>query len=287
MSAGGRLLPDRRAVLAGGGAVLLGAAAPLPDFAALERRLEGGRLGVHAANGKAGLSYRASERFPMCSTFKTLLAAHVLARVDAGQERLDRMIAYGPADMVPHAPVTGAHLAEGQLSVEALCAAIIQLSDNPAANILMKTLGGPAGLTAWLRTVGDDVSRLDRWETELNSSIPGDPRDTTTPAAMTRICTTLLQGDVLTPASRARLAGWLEGTTTGARRLRANLPEGWRAGDKTGTGDNGSTNDVAVFWPPSGGMIVAAAYVTATKVPMAVREEVLAEVGRLVREGLA
>ncbi|MFN3582429.1 class A beta-lactamase [Phenylobacterium sp.] len=287
MSRGGVLHLPRRAVLAGGAAVVLGAAAPLPDFQALERRLEGGRLGVHATNGKANLSYRAGERFPMCSTFKTLLAARVLVRVDAGEEQLDRAIAYGPADMLPHAPVTAAHLAEGRLSVEALCEAIVQVSDNPAANLLLKTVGGPAGLTAWLRAIGDDVTRLDRWETELNSSIPGDPRDTTTPAAMTRVCAKLLQGDVLKPASRERLSVWLEGTSTGLKRLRANLPAGWRAGDKTGTGDNGSANDVAVFWPPGGGLILAAGYVTATKVPLAVREEVLAEVGRLVREGLA
>lgn len=287
MSRSARLHLPRRAVLAGGAAVVLGAAAPLPDFSALERRLEGGRLGVHAVNGKASLSYRAGERFPMCSTFKTLLAARVLARVDAGEERLDRAIAFGPSDMVPHAPVTGAHLAEGSLSVEALCRAIVQVSDNPAANLLLKTVGGPAGLTAWLRSIGDDVTRLDRWETELNSSIPGDSRDTTTPAAMVRTCAKLLQGEILKPASLERLSVWLEGTTTGLKRLRANLPAGWRAGDKTGTGDNGSTNDVAVFWPPGGGLILVAGYVTATKVPLAVREEVLAEVGRLVCEGLA
>lgn len=287
MSGEGRPLLPRRAVLAGGAAVVLGGAAPAPDFAALERRLDGGRLGVFATNGSATLAHRADERFPMASTFKALLAACVLARVDAGQERLDRMIAYGPADMVAHAPVTEAHLKEGRLSVEALCKAIVEVSDNPAANLLLKAIGGPQALTAWLRATGDEVTRLDRYELELNEALPGDPRDTTTPRAMVGTWTRLFDGQVLSQASRRRLEAWLQGATTGLQRLRKDTPAGWRVGDKTGNGARGSSNDVAVFWPPGDRRIYVAAYMTGTSVPMDARNQVHAEIGRIVRERLS
>ncbi|MFN3513284.1 MAG: class A beta-lactamase [Phenylobacterium sp.] len=277
----------RRAVLIGGAAVLLTAgpahaAGPLGE---LEAR-SGGRLGVCAVDVATGrrLTHRAGERFAMCSTFKALLAGAVLARVDRGLERLDRRIAYSEADMVSHAPVTEKHLAEGSLSVEALCKATVELSDNPAGNLLLKTLGGPAGFTAHLRRLGDRTTRLDRWETELNSAIAGDPRDTTTPAAMVRTLQKLTIGSALSPASRERLIGWMEASPTGRNRLRKTAPADWRAGDKTGTGENGSTNDVAVFWPPTGGPIVMAAYLTETAAPFAEREAVLAEVGRIIVE---
>lgn len=287
MSGGTVQVLPRRAVLAGGAAVVLGAAAPVSPFLALEKRLEGGRLGVFATNGRATLAHRADERFPMASTFKTLLAACVLARVDAGRERLDRMIAYGPGDMLSHAPVTEAHLKDGALSVEVLCKAIVEVSDNPAANLLLKTIGGPAGLTAWLRSIGDDVTRLDRFELELNEALPGDPRDTTTARAMVADYVRLFGGRVLSQASRRRLEDWLIGATTGLQRLRKDTPAGWRAGDKTGNGARGSSNDVAVFWPPKGPRIYVAAYMTGTSVPMDVRNAVHAEIGRIVREGLS
>ncbi len=291
MSAARAKVVPRRTVLTGGAAVALAAAhaagAQAASFKALERRLEGGRLGVFATNGKASLGHRADERFPMCSTFKALLAAQVLARVDAGQETLDRMIPYGPADMVAHAPVTGAHLDDGALSVETLCKAIVEVSDNPGANLLLKTVGGPEGFTAWLRSIGDATTRLDRWETELNEALPGDPRDTTTPRAMAKCYGRLFDGAVLSQSSRRRLEDWLVGATTGLQRLRKDLPDGWRAGDKTGSGARGSTNDVAVFWPPAGPRIYVASYITGTEVPMDVRNAVHAEVGRIARAELA
>jgi len=180
--------PARRSVLAGGAAALLGGAsdaAAAPAWASLEARV-GGRLGVFGVNSGNGRTFgwRADERFPMCSTFKGLLAGAVLARVDARRERLDREVQLSPADMVAHAPVTSRYLAAGAVRVETLCQAIVEVSDNPGANLLLKTLGGPRGFTRHIRAQGDRATRLDRYETELNSAIPGDPRDTTTPAAM-------------------------------------------------------------------------------------------------------
>ncbi|RAK56621.1 class A beta-lactamase [Phenylobacterium deserti] len=285
----GRPHPDRRLVLAGAAAVLAAPAGAqtAPSFTMLEAR-SGGRLGVHAVNLVTGkrLAHRADERFAMCSTFKALAAAAVLARVDAGQERLDRGVPITRADMRPHAPVTETYLDRGQVSLEALCKAAVEQSDNPAANLMLKTVGGPEGLTAWLRGIGDRATRLDRWETELNSAIKGDPRDTTTPAAMTATLGKLAVGEVLKAASREKLVGWMIASPTGANRLRKHLPAGWRAGDKTGTGANGSTNDVAVFWPPTGGPIVVACYITETSAELAVREGVMAEVGRIVAQTL-
>lgn len=290
MSGGAGPSVRRRAVLAGGAAAFAcPAVASATAFADLEARLEGGRLGVHAVNVATGrsLSHRADERFPIASTFKTLLAACVLARVDADLERLDRSVPVSQADMVSHAPVSSTYVAAGKAPIEVLCKAVVEVSDNAAANLLLKTVGGPEGLTRWLRRIGDPVTRLDRYELELNSAIPGDLRDTSTPRVMAATYRKLVQGPVLKTASRERLISWLEGATTGLNRIRKDLPPGWRAGDKTGNGANGSSNDVAVLWPPKGGPIYVAAYMHQTSVAMPVREAVLAEVGRIARERLA
>ena len=285
----GRPHPDRRHVLAGAAAVVAAPAGAqtAQSFTTLEAR-SGGRLGVHAVNLATGrrLAHRPDERFAMCSTFKALAAGAVLARVDARLERLDRTVTITKADMRSHAPVTETYLAAGQVSLETLCKGAVEQSDNPAANLILKTLGGPEGFTAWLRRIGDRTTRLDRWETELNSAIKGDPRDTTTPAAMTATLAKLTAGSVLKPASREKLVGWMVASPTGAHRLRKHLPAGWRAGDKTGTGANGSTNDIAVFWPPKGGPIVVACYLTETAAELDVRQGVMAEVGRIVAQTL-
>ena len=259
-----------------------GEAIQADELARIERR-SGGRLGVSVLDtgSHRRLAHRAGERFPMCSTFKWLLAAHVLARVDAGREQLARMVPYGPADLLEYAPVTREHVHEGQLSVATLAQAAIQWSDNTAANLLLASVGGPAALTAWLRSTGDRVTRLDRKEPELNAAIPGDPRDTTSPDAVVGDLQRILLGTVLSVPSREQLTAWLVGNRTGDARLRAGLPSDWRVGDKTGTGANGSTNDVAILWPPDGAPILVATYLTGTTAAGADREARLADVGRL------
>jgi beta-lactamase class A len=260
------------------------------DFAARMAALEagaGGRLGVAVWNSAedARSGYRASERFAMCSTFKALLAAAVLARVDAGRESLEREVAYGPADLLDYAPVTKAHVAEGHMTVGALCAAAVELSDNSAANLLLASLGGPKGLTDFLRGQGDAVTRLDRTEPTLNSNEPADPRDTTTPRAMVGTLRKLLLGDGLTPRSREQLLAWMRGCQTGAGKLRAGLPAGWKIGEKTGGGAHGANNDVAILWPPpAGGPILVAVYTSGMKGDAAARNAVIAQVGRAVAE---
>jgi beta-lactamase class A len=254
----------------------------VPPLAAIEARV-GGRLGVVAHDTGSGrrLAFRADERFAMCSTFKLLLAAAILRRVDAGGESLDRRVTYGPADLLEYAPVTREHAAEGGVSVGALCQASVEVSDNTAANLLLATVGGPEGLTRFARSLGDETTRLDRLEPILNANEPGDPRDTTTPLAMAETVRRLLLGDALSAASRARLEAWLVASPTGARRLRAGFPADWRVGDKTGTGGNGATNDVAIAWPPGRAPVMVAAYLSGSTAPLAAREAALAEVGRL------
>jgi beta-lactamase class A len=259
------------------------------DFAALEAK-HGGRLGVAAIDTASGrqIVHRAEERFALCSTFKLLLGAAVLARVEAGELSLDRRVPYGPADLLSYAPVTTRRVAEGGMTVGELCEATIQTSDNTAANLLLPLVGGPVGLTKYLRTLGDTVTRLDRIEPDLNTNLPDDPRDTTTPAAMAATMAKLLTGPTLSAASRDQLNRWLVGTTTGDRRLRAGFPKAWKVGDKTGTGDLGAANDVAIVWPHEGARPwLVAVYLSAPDAKPEEREAVIAEAARLVGKAFA
>ncbi|MDB5951184.1 MAG: Beta-lactamase [Massilia sp.] len=259
--------PQRRSLLlAALAAPVAGCALAAPRDQAFAREIanietaSGGRLGVAAfdTGRQRQLAYRGDERFPMASTFKVLAAATILAREPG---LLANRIRYTQADLVPYAPVTELHLADGMTNAE-LCAAALQVSDNPAANLLMRQVGGPAGVTAYARSLGDDTFRLDRWEPELNSATPGDPRDTTTPLAMMRTLHKLALGDALTPAARKLLVDWMLTSTTGAEKIRAGVPPDWKVADKTGTGSIGTTNTIAVMWPPGRSPIIIAVYFT-------------------------
>jgi beta-lactamase class A len=284
----------RRAFLAGLTATL----APLPslaapsadalksaaaEIAAIEAR-EGGRLGVAAIDSGSGLTltHRADERFPMCSTFKLLAAAAVLARVDAGSERLDRKVPYGPGDLLEYAPVTKAHVGDGAMTLADLCAAALNWSDNTAANLLLQAIGRPEGYTGFVRGLGDSVTGLDRNEPTLNTAIAGDERDTTTPLAMARDVETVLLGKALSEASRRQLAEWLIGDKVGDKRLRAGLPASWRVGDKTGSGDIGTANVIGILWPPGRAPILAALYFTGSAGSMDARNAVHKEIGGII-----
>jgi beta-lactamase class A len=231
-------------------------------LAKLEQSLAG-RLGVFAlntANGKQ-LSYRGDEYFPMCSTFKVILASAILKRSTQIDGLMQQRIKYQQSDLVTYSPITKQHLSDG-MTVSALCAAAIQYSDNTASNLLMKILGGPGAVTTFARSIGDRQFRLDRWETALNSSIPGDRRDTSTPNAMATSLQRLTLGDALEPRLQLQLRVWLQGNTTGAARIRAGVPADWQVGDKTGTGDYGTANDIALIWPPRRSPVVVAIYTT-------------------------
>ncbi len=254
-------------------------------IAAIEARI-GGRIGVAAvdtSNSKR-LNYRQDERFPMCSTFKFLAAAAVLKRVDEKQEKLERFVPYGAKDILEYAPVTKEHLKDGGMALGALCAAAIEQSDNTAANLLLDAIGGPAALTNFARNSGDQLTRLDRKEPDLNSAIPGDERDTTTPAAMCLDMQRLLLGDALSESSRRQLEDWLLHNETGGRMIRAGVPKTWKVGDKTGRCENGGTNDVAILRPPDRAPILLAIYFVGSTAPSKDREAAIAEVAKIVAE---
>lgn len=282
------MITTRRAALAliaaGAAAPALGATSDAVDrIRGLEARV-GGRIGVSALDTGSGrrLRYRADERFAMCSTFKALAASAILHRVDTDCETLGRRIMIRKSDPKGWSPVTEKHVGQ-EMTVEAICAAAVCYSDNGAGNLLIRSLGGPQGVTGYFRSLGDRVSRLDRWELELNRVGPHDVRDTTSPDAMVENLRKLALGQALSPASREKLIAWLMANTTGDDRLRAGVPKGWKVGDKTGTGpDGGGVNDIAVLWPPGRAPIVAAVYTTDSTKPGAERNAAIAEIGRIV-----
>lgn len=247
-------------------------------------KLTGGRLGVSVLDTETNISFghRETERFAMCSTFKALAAAHALARVDRGEEALDRRITFGKDVLLPHSPVTEKRIGGKGMTVAELCEAAITISDNAAANLLLESFGGPAGLTSWLRSIGDETTRLDRMEPELNEAEFGDPRDTTTPAAMLETLGKLAFGSVLSETSRQQLIGWMVANRTGDARLRAGLPKDWRIGDKTGTSTTGAVSDIGFAWPEGRQPILIAAYTGEAKAPLEMLNPVFSEIGRMV-----
>lgn len=248
-----------------------------------------GRMGIavlDTADGKLE-GQRLDERFPMCSTFKWLAAAHVLQRVDQGREQLDRRIRFERKALIEYSPITEPQAGKNGMTLAELCHATITVSDNTAANLILETLGGPQGMTAFARSLGDEVTRLDRWEPDLNESKPGDPRDTTSPRAMATLLQQLVLGDVLSPRSRELLVQWMRATSTNRNRLAAGLPEGWKIGSKTGSSGTGSVNDVGVFWPPNRPPIIAAVYITQGTSSTKSIEPAIAAVAQQITRGAA
>jgi len=258
---------------------------PLGDAFARIERDSGGRLGValHDASGRRLAGHREDERFPMCSTFKFLLAAAVLQGVDQGRLQLAQRVPVAKSDLVGNSPETGKHVGTAGMSVAELSRATLIWSDNAAANLLLPLVGGPLGLTAFLRASGDPTTRSDRTEPTLNEFASGDDRDTTTPAAMAGNLRRFLLGDVLSPASRQQLTAWLRDNRTGDARLRAGLPAGWGIGDKTGFNGEDTSNDIGILWPPgSGSPLLLTAYLQGAKVPPEGQNKALAAVAAAV-----
>ncbi|GAA5071421.1 beta-lactamase class A [Thermocatellispora tengchongensis] len=278
------------------GAVVLDLRGPVLDQAGVRRELRElearfkGRIGAWALDTGTGktVGNRTGQRFPMLSTFKAVAAAAVLHKARTSDPGLmDRVVRWTAADLKPNSPVTEKHVHDG-LTVAELCEAAITRSDNTAANMLLKQIGGPAGLTRYFRSLKDPVSRLDRWETELNDWSPKEKRDTTTPAAMGRDLAALTTGSALDAKDRARLNGWLRANKTGDNRIRAGLPATWTIGDKTGTGGTyGTANDIAVVWPAEGGApIIMSIYTNRRAADAAAEEQVIAKTAAILARGL-
>jgi len=288
---------DRRKFLwVSGGAIAVASTAPAlgkpaparfgPDFrkaiAAVEQ-VSGGRLGLSVIDTGSGerFGWRDGERFPMCSTFKAALAAAILKQVEAGRERLDCRVPVTAGDIVNNSPFCQKRVG-GTASIGELCRETITVSDNAAANLLLRTIGGPAGFTRRLRAFGDPVTRLDNWEPAMGEGRPGDDRDTTMPRAMADLARHLALGRALAPAGRAQLVTWMKATRTSATSLRAGLPKAWPVADKTGTGGHGTTNILAVIWPPRRAPLVVASYLTGTSLAMEEGRAMHARIGRAI-----
>ncbi|HEX7675854.1 MAG TPA: class A beta-lactamase [Bdellovibrio sp.] len=242
----------------------------------------GGRLGVVAIDVKTGrhIEYRSEERFLMCSTFKLALVGQILRQIDSGKEKMDRAVSFSSADLLEYAPVTSKHVSERQMTIKDLSIATLQYSDSAAANLLLRTQGGPTGLTKFLRSIGDKKTHLDRIEPELNT--PKDDLDTTTPMAMAETVRKLVLGEILSSNSREFLQEWLFSNAISNARFRAGVPVGWRVADKGGSGDAGATNDIGVLYRPNGTSIVLTAFASGSTKPRKEIEAALAEVARLV-----
>jgi beta-lactamase class A len=281
------MIANRRTLVAGAAAL---AAFPATAFAqkkgllARIRDESGGRIGLAVYDTGTGRRYfdGAEARFAMCSTFKVLLAAAVLEAADRGRIDLKREIRFSQADLLDYAPVVRANLAKGALPIDTLLEAAVVMSDNSAANLVFGQIAGPRGLTKFIRDAGDAITRSDRDEPELNRVRDGDVRDTTTPQAMLWLMNRLLLGDILSAASRAKLIGWMEASTTGKARLRAGLPKTWRVGDKTGTSGEGYFNDIAIATPPGRKPILIACYLDAPGYDAGKADAAHAQVGQLV-----
>ncbi|CBG87995.1 CdiA/SED family class A beta-lactamase [Citrobacter rodentium] len=254
-------------------------------LAALEKQ-SGGRLGVALINtaDNSQLLYRGDERFAMCSTSKVMVAAAVLKQSETRPAILQQKIPIKKADLTNWNPVTEKYVGK-EMTLAELSAATLQYSDNTAMNKLIAHLGGPGKVTAFARSTGDTTFRLDRQEPELNTAIPGDERDTSSPRAMADSLRNLTLGDALADTQRAQLVAWLKGNTTGGQSIRAGVPAHWVVGDKTGAGEYGTTNDIAIIWPENRPPLILVTYFTQRQQDAKWRKDVLAAAAKIVTEG--
>ena len=290
---------DRRTLIGGAGALALVGCYPRRDepkadeapqpflLNDLEER-HGGRLGVAALDvgSQRRVSWRGQERFAFCSTFKVFLAVATLERVQREEEQLDRAVAVTRADMIPHAPVTEKAIGR-TLTIRELMQAAVEVSDNPAANILIREMGGIAVWRSWWPTFGDTTTVISRLEPDLNTALPNDPRDTCLPDQTIANIRELAFSDRLTPEHDQLISGWLTASPTGPNRIKAGVPQGWTVAHKTGTGSNGGTNDIGMLTPLSGSPVLLAAYFTgAPEATDDQRDAVIAEATRRALKAL-
>ncbi|PNL51297.1 class A beta-lactamase [Proteus mirabilis] len=247
-----------------------------------------GRLGVALINTKdnSQITYRGEERFAMASTSKVMAVAAVLKASEKQAGLLDKNITIKKSDLVAYSPITEKHLTTGMTLAE-LSAATLQYSDNTAMNKILDYLGGPAKVTQFARSINDVTYRLDRKEPELNTAIHGDPRDTTSPIAMAKSLQALTLGDALGQSQRQQLVTWLKGNTTGDNSIKAGLPKHWVVGDKTGSGDYGTTNDIAVIWPENHAPLILVVYFTQQEQDAKYRKDIIAKAAEIVTKEIS
>ncbi|AYF35306.1 class A beta-lactamase [Vreelandella alkaliphila] len=259
----------------------------LTEVERIERQLDA-RVGFAAYDleTEQRWEYNADQLFAMSSTFKTLACASLLQRVDEGSEQLGRRVKVSASDIVTYSPVTEAYADNREISLFELCEATMTTSDNTAANLILQAIGGPQAVTAFVRDLGDSVTRLDRWETELNEAAPHDERDTTTPNAMVSNLEKLVVGNALSPQSKNQLREWLVNNEVADGLFRSQMPDEWVIGDRTGAGGFGSRSITAVIWPPEREPTIVAFYITETDASFEERNTAIAELGSVIRDAI-
>ncbi len=259
----------------------------LTEVDRIERQLDA-RVGFAAYNLETGQrwEYNADQLFAMSSTFKTLACASLLQRVDEGNEQLERRVKVSASDIVTYSPVTEAYADNREISLFELCEATMTTSDNTAANLILQAIGGPQAVTEFVRELGDSVTRLDRWETELNEATPHDERDTSTPNAMVSNLEKLVVGNALSPQSKNQLREWLVNNEVADGLFRSHMPDEWVIGDRTGAGGFGSRSITAVIWPPEREPTIVAFYITETDASFEERNSAIAELGSVIIESI-
>ncbi|MEP3321635.1 MAG: class A beta-lactamase [Sneathiella sp.] len=260
------ILARRDFFVMGSAALLTGFASSgsgaLRKIATIEAEL-GGRIGASLYDTATGriAGYRLDERFAMCSTFKVALAGAILQKTDEGRLSQTALLDIDTSNILSHSPITSQNK---RMSIKDLCRSAVQHSDNTAANMLLEKIGGPKGMTDFFRSLGDQTTRLDRFELALNSNLPDDPRDTTTARAMAQsLATLMLNETILRPTSRSLLATWMIDEQNGKNRIRSAIPSGWKVGNKPGTSNNGAVNDIAVLWRPGKSPLFMSVYTNA------------------------
>jgi len=245
----------------------------------------GGRVGILVRDTGTGQSWsvNADERYPMASTFKALACGALLARLDNAPAMASAKARIEASDLVPYSPVMEKRVGE-HVALPDLCAATMTTSDNTAANKVLQALGGPPAVNRFVRSLGDTVTRLDRWEPELNEGTPGDPRDTTSPAAIASVLEKMVLGNALSEQSRQQLTQWMLDNEIAGPLLRSGIPADWRIADRTGSGGHGTRAIIAVMWPPQRAPIVAAIFITATNASVGQRNQAIADLGRALSQ---
>ena len=264
------------------------------DQQTLQKKIEmlenksGGKLGLTIVDTSDGTTYswRGDEKFPLCSTSKVMVVAAILKKSESDTNLLAKKITINKSDMVNYNPITSKYI-DSSMTITELSKAALQYSDNAAMNKLLSYLGGPRYATQFARTIGDKAYRLDRNEPGLNTAIPGDSRDTTTPSAMADTLNKLILGTALKKEQKAKLTEWMKGNTTGLNSIKAGLPAEWTVADKTGSGDYGTTNDIAVIWPKNHAPVILTTYFTQPEKDASARKDVLASAAKLIAEAIS
>ncbi|MFV0575049.1 MAG: class A beta-lactamase [Vibrio sp.] len=245
------------------------------------------RVGVTILDVDSGKlwDHNGDQRFPLTSTFKTIACGKLLNDSEDGQLQLTDTVKVRTVDLVTYSPVVEKYVGK-QIELQNACQAAMYMSDNTAANIIIKAVGGTEAVTQFARTLGDKVTRLDRFEPELNQGKPNDERDTTTPNMISQDINALLFGSVLSEQSKQQLKEWMVNNQVTGNLLRSVLPDYWHIADRSGAGGYGSRSITAVVWTDNQSPVIISIYLTQTEASMDELNQAIVEIGKAIFDSL-